>query len=249
MRLLLSRIDDLVERVERLVVLVFLAVMSGAVFLDVIHRVCATPNGIILRTLTALWPGEPTPALATVGVPLVGAVFAWIFWYGTLRTAKGSTLSAGRSAGAAVGITGITALLLFALLKLFPNGLVWSQPLSLGLLLWVALLGATLATKARAHIVLEVAEKLWPPSARRWTRLAGGLVAASFCLLLLVLATNYTADFYEQWQSGVGYLSGIRLPKWVVLVSMPVCFTLMSIRMIAYSIGDFLTASRAPAEA
>ena len=47
-------------------------------------------------------------------------------------------------------------------MRLVPNGLVWSQPVALGLLLWVALIGATLSTKARAHIALEVADKIWP---------------------------------------------------------------------------------------
>lgn len=253
MRQILSRIDDHIEVIERLTVLIFLAIMSASVFFDVVHRISATPNGIILKTLTAFWPGDATPEtvemLGDVGVPLVAAVFAWIFCYGTLRTAKGSTLSVGASAAGAVLLTGLLGLSVFALLKLFPNGLVWSQPLALGLLLWVALLGATLATKARGHIILEAAESLWPVQARRYTRLAGGLVAAGFCIVLVVLGTAYTADFYTQWTTGVGFIAGIRLPKWLVLSAMPVCFTLMGTRFIAYSISDFLAAGRATEEA
>lgn len=253
MRQFLSRIDDSIEVIERLTVLVFLSIMSASVFLDVVHRISATPNGIILKALLAVWPGETTPEtvkmLGQVGVPLVAAVFAWIFCYGALRTAKGSTLSVGASAGGALVITAFLALFIFGLLRLFPHGLVWSQPLSLGLLLWVALLGATLATKARGHIILEAAEKMWPPQARRWTRLAGGLIATSFCVVLVVLGAAYTADFYTQWTTGVGFVSGVRLPKWCVLASMPICFALMGARFIAYSISDFQAVGQATEEA
>lgn len=253
MRQILSRIDDRIEVIERLTVLIFLAIMSASVFFDVVHRISATPNGVILKALTAMWPGDVTAEtvkmLGSIGVPLVVAVFVWIFCYGTLRTAKGSTLSVGASAGGALVLTGLVGVAVVALLKLFPNGLVWSQPLALGLLLWVALLGATLATKARGHIVLEAAESLWPPAARRWTRLTGGLIAATFCILLVILGSAYTADFYEQWQTGVGFVAGVRLPKWTVLSAMPVCFALMGTRFIAYSISDFLAAGRATEEA
>lgn len=253
MRQILSRIDDRIEVIERLTVLIFLAIMSASVFFDVVHRISATPNGVILSTLMLVWPGEITPelkdSLGQYGVPAVAAVFAWIFCYGTLRTAKGSTFSVAQSAGAAVVLTAVLGVAIFALLKLFPNGLVWSQPLSLGLLLWVALLGATLATKARGHIVLEAAEGLWPQAARRWTRLTGGLVAATFCIILVVLGTAYTQDFYEQWTTGVGFISGVRIPKWLVLAAMPICFALMGTRFIAYSISDFQAAGRSTEEA
>lgn len=253
MRQILTRIDHQIVKVERLIVLVFLAIMSATVFFDVVHRVSASPTGVIQRLLVALWPGQPSPdtqqTLTNVGVPLVVACLAWVFCYGALRTARGSTISAGKAAIVAVGLTALLAGADLLLLKLFPNGLVWSQPLSLGMLLWVALLGSTLAAHARTHIILEAAEKLWPASARRWTRLAGGFIAGGFSLMLLVLSLNYTSDFYEQWQTGVGYLSGVRVPKWMVLASMPVCFTLLSVRFIAYAIGDFLAAGRPTEEA
>lgn len=253
MRQILTRIDNLVVKIERLVVLVFLTIMSATVFFDVVHRVSASPTGVIQRLLVALWPGEPSPetldTIAGVGVPLVIAGMAWFFCYGALRTARGSTMSAGKAAIIAVGLTALLAGADFLLLKLFPNGLVWSQPLALGMLLWVALLGSTLAAHARTHIILEAAEKLWPPAARRYTRLVGGFIAGAFTLMLLVLSLNYTSDFYEQWQTGVGYLAGVRVPKWMVLASMPVCFTLLSVRFIAYAIGDFLAAGRPTEEA
>lgn len=244
MRRLLSRVDDGIEVIERLAILVFLSIMSAAVFFDVVHRISATPNGVILRTLTLLWPGAAPESLATIGVPAVAGAGIWFTSYGALRTARGSTIGQGKAVVAGLGITGLVALSLFGLLKLFPNGLVWSQPLSLGLLLWVALLGATLATKARGHIVIEAAEQLWPLGARRYTRLIGGLVAAAFALLMTVLGASYTSDFYAQWQSGVGYVPSVGIPKWVVFSAMPVCFALMSSRFFAYSISDFMAFGR-----
>lgn len=238
----LARLDDAIERVERFAIIVMLAVMSLAVALDVVHRVASSPGGIVTNVLLRLAGSDPSPEtqafVETWGAGLVHRLLTMGILYAALRTANGSTLTRARAAVyAAVGAIGL-GFAVQALLWLVPNGFIWSQPLALGLLLWVALLGATLATKARAHIVLEVANKLWPPGAQKYVRTVSGVVSAVFCAVLAVLSAYYTFDFYEQWQSGVGYVMGLRLPKWTMYAALPAGFTLMGLRFLAYAVGD-----------
>jgi TRAP-type C4-dicarboxylate transport system permease small subunit len=236
----LARIDDFVEKFERFVVLLFLTVMSGAVFLDVVHRVSAQP---VLRVAAAL-AGEAPPGPADAPVyrgPLLALVLAYAFFAGALHTASGGERRPPARAllgGLALTAAATTAVVLFV--KLVPNGLVFSQPLALGLLLWVSLMGATLATKAKAHIVLEVADKIWPAPVLPYARLLSGLVAAGFCLVGAVLSVHFVADYVDQWREGVGYMSGIAVPRWVIFLALPSGFAVMGLRFLAYATADFL---------
>lgn len=240
----LARFDDTVARVEKAVVLVFLAVMTAAVFLDVIHRVASSPEGLVLNVLLGLAgdsPSESTQAiLADWVAPGILRLVLFAVAYAALRTARGSTASAGRSALYALVVTAAVDIAVRLLVAAFPNGLIWSQPVALSLLLWVALIGATLATKERGHIVLQIADRLWAGPTLRYVRLMSGLLAGGFCLALVLLGAHYTADFYEQWQMGVGYVSGVPIPKWTVYLAIPVTFAVMTLRFAGYAIGDFL---------
>lgn len=242
---LLARLDEGVARFERVVVLVFLSVMSLVVFLDVAYRVSATPDGLILKLLLLFAGSDPSAqtvdTAGRVGVPAVGALCAFGFYYAAFRTASGSTVTAGRGLLYALVSTLATGGAMLLLHAVFPYGLVWSQELALSLMLWVALLGASLATKARGHIALAVAQKLWPVKALPYVRLASGVIAAVFCFLLLILSVHFAWDFFEQWREyDVGYLAGIGIPKWTVYLALPMSFLVMGLRFIAYSIGDYI---------
>jgi TRAP-type C4-dicarboxylate transport system permease small subunit len=235
---LLRRLDDAVARVEKGVVIALLAVMSLTVFLDVLHRISSTPEGLLLKLLCAASGRERTDPTLRLAVPLLLAfVFYWLFW-GALRTASGSRFdTAAKCAAGAAGLLAASVAFIGLVLTVFPNGIVWSQPLALSLLLWVALLGATLATKAKGHIVLEVADKLWPARLLVFARLASALLSAVFCLATAFLGWHFAADFREQWQLGVGYVPGLPLPKFFVFLAIPVTFTLMAARFLGHAAG------------
>jgi TRAP-type C4-dicarboxylate transport system permease small subunit len=235
----LARLDDFIEKFERFVVLFFLTVMSGAVFLDVVHRVSAQP---VLRVAAAL-SGEAPPGPADEPVyraPIVSLLLAYAFFAGALHTASGARRSLARSLVGGLLLTLATTVGIVLFVKLVPNGLVFSQPLALGLLLWVSLMGATLATKARAHIVLEVADKIWPAPMLPYARLLSGLVAATFCLVGAVLSVHFVSDYVDQWREGVGYMSGLAVPRWVIFLALPSGFGVMGLRFLGYATADFL---------
>lgn len=244
MRQVLARVDEASANIERGVVLVLLSLMAGVVFFDVLHRVASSPEGLMLRLLT-LFAGNPAPdtlaRLRSVGVPVTATVLAYAFFYGAVRTRAAEATPRRRSALVALGFTAAAIALLFLVLNVFPNGLVWSQPLALALLLWVALFGATLATRARGHIAFEVADRIWPAAFLPWARLVSGLIAGAFCFAIVVLSIHYVSDFFAQWrEDGVGFISGVPLPKWVAYLAIPVSFVIMGLRFTGYALGDFL---------
>lgn len=243
MRQLLRRIDDASARVERVVVLGCLAIMAGVVFLDVVHRVASSSDGIILRILTAFAGGSPSPAtdefFRRFAVPAIVIVLTFVFYYGAFRTVSSEKISPARAALSGLACTVGTGGALALLLWVFPNGLVWSQPLALSLLLWVSLGGATLVTRLRGHIALEVVDKIWSKKLMPYARLVSGLIAGLFCLAVMVLSIHYVEDFVQQWREGVGYLAGMPMPKWVAFLAMPVGFLLMGLRFLGYAIADF----------
>jgi len=238
----MERLDDGVAKVERFVILVFLAVMSLVVFFDVVFRNWTAPQGVLVKLMSSL-SGRPLddPMLGTLDEPLA-AVLLFVFVFAALRSAatEGRFGTAGGAAIGAVLTVIATGIALKVLIWVFPNGLVWSQPLALALLLWVALIGASLATKAKAHIVLEVADKIWPASVHPYVKLFSGLGAGAFSLLVLALGVHFASDFWDQWrQFDTQRVQGTPIPIWTVYGAIPVSFATMGTRFIGYAIRDF----------
>lgn len=239
-----ARFDDFINQIEKYLVLVFLSVMTAVVFLDVVHRTASSPEGFFLSILLKIAGAEASPDTRELITTWLAPGLLRLLTFGIVYAALQSAMRTKQSKIAVLGEALVLSVLLEVglrlMLWLFPNGLVWSQPLSLSLLLWVAMVGATLATKERGHIVLQIADRIWPGPALRWVRLSGGLLTAAFCVAVAVLGVHYTADFYEQWKMGVGFVSGIAIPRWAVYTAIPTCFLLMALRFGAYAVLDFL---------
>lgn len=118
---------------------------------------------------------------------------------------------------------------------MFPEGLTWAQPLGLILTLWVAFLGASMATKENLHLKVEAVQKVLPENLRRISGLLSGLLTAGFCLLLAYLAYAWVISMKELWASSDhlgGLHDGIGIPKWVSFSIVPVAYTLMAVRFV-----------------
>lgn len=93
-------------------------------------------------------------------------------------------------------ITGLAggALVVWFCVAWFPIGYTWTNKVSLTLLLWVGLLGASVCVHEGKHIRLEALGKLAPERARRYLTALGFVVAAAFSALMTWLAVLYTFD-------------------------------------------------------
>ena len=141
-------------------------------------------------------------------------------------------LGHGASLAAAVVVTAAIAGAVYYYTESFPEGFVFAQKLALVMMLWVALLGASTATYERAHLALELGEKLWPKAVLRYVKGLAHALTSAFCAALavlsvqLVVANSHEGAFIEanEW-----------LPRWVAFVVMPYVFAAMAVRMLAQS--------------
>lgn len=218
--------------------LVLLIVISLVGFLDLLVRHWTQTYGVLVALLATLLRLNES-ALGTLdggfaGITCIVVLFAMLMSAGRFGTNRGA--AAGAFGAAVAAGSGLRLLVL-----VFPNGLVWSQPFALALLLWVALVGASLATKAKAHIVLEVADRIWPASIHPFVKVFSGVGAGLFSFGLVALGIHFTGDFYDQWSEfGTQKVQGTPLPLWVVYGAIPVSFAVIGTRFTAYAIGDFL---------
>jgi TRAP-type C4-dicarboxylate transport system permease small subunit len=217
----LERLDDILVRIERVVVAAMLSVMGFVVFLDVMHRV-STRDG--------------SPLANPVVVAPVGIVVSIL----ALRT-RGVSGAVPKGVAIGVGIAAAQA----AFVRLVPSGLVWSQTLALALTLWLGTIGASLAAHQRRHLALDIGSKLWPPAIAPKVVALGHVLTALFCVGLFGLACRsilgYDIDgqhipgHYDVWsdsQGSAGTLTGTPIPKWAAMLSIPYGMAALTFRFL-----------------
>ncbi len=118
-------------------------------------------------------------------------------------------------------------------------GYVWADILVRILVLWVGLLGATVATHEGRHLTIEVVTKFLPPQATRYLRVFVNCFALTVCLFLTQAALKYL-DLQQMTATGPGLLG---MPEWSTEVIVPVAFTLISFHffvLIILGIADII---------
>ncbi len=118
----------------------------------------------------------------------------------------------------------------------FSTGIEWADVTIRHLVLWVGLVGASLAAKEERHLSIDIASRIIP---RKWY----GLVEAFLCLvtfavtmLLLWAAVRFNQSIYE-WG-----LSGIRegIPALMAGFILPLAFAGVALRFLLRSVRGFV---------
>ena len=119
-----------------------------------------------------------------------------------------------------------------------PNGLIWSQTLGLVFMLWIGLLGASMATRDHRHLALDLGSKLWPKAWLPKVQALGNLVTALFCFALAALAVVSIRDHFGDWSGtdgagGTFVAQGLpQLPRFIAFIIVPFGFALMGARFV-----------------
>jgi TRAP-type C4-dicarboxylate transport system permease small subunit len=136
----------------------------------------------------------------------------------------------GRVAIHAVLATGVVIALVIGSVRLLDGRSVEIQKLALVMMIWVALLGASMATYERSHLALEMGEKLWPQKFLHLVKATAHAVASSFCFAALLLSIDLVRS---QHKLG-GMVIGIEwLPTWQAFLVVPYAFGAMAVRFLA----------------
>jgi C4-dicarboxylate transporter DctQ subunit len=209
-----AAIDDLLFGGERLIVAGSLLVMGSTVFVDVVWRTSHSldRDGII--------------GFGVAGLLLCLAGGATARWPGA--TAAKRVLAG--LAGFAVLATAVV------LIHFAPNGFGWSQRVSLVLLLWVGLLGGSMASKESRHIAVDAVRRVVPPRYKRAFEIAGGLVTVALCAFLAVLGAIYAHANWVDWidsELQAARFESVAIPYWAATLPIPIGFGLMAARFVS----------------
>lgn len=251
---MLQTIDDLIARVERLLLLAALAMMTLLVGLDVTQRTFSRPVGRTEALVTGIIDLVAGPlddagrsSANTVGFVVFVVFFAFMFSFAahTARSvvterAGAAAPTVGGSIALGLGVFVATAVAVKALLVLFPSSVPGAQKFALGFMLWSGMLGASLATRQRRHIVLDPIVKKLEGDDRKRFAFIGNVVSALFCGLIFVLAVLQIGGEIHEWASGdgVGLYPALPIPMWVATLAIPTSFGVMTFRFLKNAFHD-----------
>jgi TRAP-type C4-dicarboxylate transport system permease small subunit len=111
--------------------------------------------------------------------------------------------------------------------NLWQTGLVWGDPLTKVLVLWIAMLGAMAATRDGNHINIDMLSRFLPPKAKTARRLFTDLFTASVCG---VLAYHAARMVMIDHQAATLAFDGV--PTWACELIIPAAFAVMALRFL-----------------
>ncbi len=114
----------------------------------------------------------------------------------------------------------------------FDSGIDWAEVASRNAVLWIAFLGAMLATRARQHLNIDAVTRLLPHRARNALRVFLDAFAAAVCVVLAKASLTFVMD--ERAMAAELFLG---LQTWMVQTIIPFGFAMMALE---YCIGVVL---------
>ncbi len=234
-----DRLDRSIYRAERALCGGLFVAMVLVMGLYVVHRVFSREQGRLSTAalhLAARLGQTPDPAFVhgpvSLGLNLLLGVALAVL---AMRTGVATrTWSWPKALAGAVGLLVAGTAAVWLVLALLPNGLVWGPSGALVGMLWTGFVGASLATYEKKHLALELADKLWPAGAQRWVKGAAIVLTTCLCALLACLAWVSLRDHYATWVADpeAGTLQPTVWPRWVLLVALPLSWTMISLRFL-----------------
>jgi TRAP-type C4-dicarboxylate transport system permease small subunit len=128
----------------------------------------------------------------------------------------------------------ITVLLAFMILVAFSQivlrnflatGIDWGDSLVRYLVVWVAFIGAAVATREDKHLSIDVLSRWFTGSGRKAIQTVSCLASASICGLLTLAAIKFVGI-----EAQMGSTVFFKLPAWIPAMIIPITFGLMTVR-------------------
>jgi len=112
-------------------------------------------------------------------------------------------------------------------------GLVWADPVLRQTVLWVAMVGAGIATREYRHIHVNIVTRFLPIRIKAGVGFLTDIFASVVCALLTYATWSLVMDEYHYHVEG--NLVG-SVPMWVSQAILPFAFALISLRFLRFSI-------------
>lgn len=130
-----------------------------------------------------------------------------------------------------IAMVGVTFLQVI-LRNFFDTGISWAEIGGRNAVLWIAFLGAMLATRARQHLNIDAITRILPRKPRNALRILLDAFAAAVCLFLAKASLTFVID--ERAMNADLFLG---LKTWMIQIIIPFGFFMMAIE---YCIGVVL---------
>lgn len=190
--------------------------------------------GIVLLSSLMMIPETVLPSRnICMGLSLVvGVALLFRAWAGPVAHHDGAAKIARRIGSAIV----ITAGMVYFSSKV-PIGYSWAPKLALFLLLWIAFIGASMATFQRRHIVVEAIKKAIPAGKMYWFEGVSSLFAALFTAAFAYVAFKYFLLRFAEPPTPA------EIPDWLKVLAIPFALSLVTVRFAGQGIASFIAAS------
>ena len=114
----------------------------------------------------------------------------------------------------------------------FDASIVWADPFLRIAVLWVGLLGATIAARDNSHIAIDIATRYLPEQLARLSGVILSLFASGICGLLAWHAFLFVRD-----ERAGGALAFAGVPAWLCEIILPLAFGLIAVRYLLIAVG------------
>jgi TRAP-type C4-dicarboxylate transport system permease small subunit len=114
--------------------------------------------------------------------------------------------------------------------NLLDSGFVWIDPLLRVLVLWLGLIGATVATRNNRHIRIDLLTKFFKRNTHRLIQSIIGQISAWTCLVIAWYGFKWIQMDYVD-----GLTSFVGVPAWTLEVIIPTTFALIGLRYLILS--------------
>jgi TRAP-type C4-dicarboxylate transport system permease small subunit len=122
------------------------------------------------------------------------------------------------------GLIGV-GLLQMLLRNVFASGIFWADELLRHAVVWLGILGASLATRERQHLAVDLLPRVFPPWCQSWLTLLTNVMAAGICLLLCAAAWRFV-----QAERAAGTMLAFSVAAWIMQSIFPLGFLIMALR-------------------
>jgi TRAP-type C4-dicarboxylate transport system permease small subunit len=109
----------------------------------------------------------------------------------------------------------------------FASGIVWAESYVRIVVLWLAMIGAMLASHNDQHIAIDVLLKKMSVTSALWVKRVTSLFTAVICFIIAWHSFGFVLDEYEY--GGVAFAS---VPNWLCEAIIPVSFFIIALRYL-----------------
>lgn len=134
-------------------------------------------------------------------------------------------------------VSALVSMLLMALVQIllrnfFDSGLLWAESALRILVLWVAMLGAMVATRESNHIAIDLVTRFLPEHLKKYAILVSYLFSAVICALVAYHAIEFIQFEYEDQT-----IAFANVPTWICQSIIPFGFGIMALRFTFHGIA------------